>query len=141
MVGNLVDQLRRDEGEVLHAYRDSRGYLTLGVGRLIDPAKGGGISETESEMLLANDIAKVEFELNQKLPWTILLDPVRHAVFINMAFNLGVDGLLKFKNTLDLAERGDYINASKSMLSSLWAKQVGARADRLSEQLATGEWR
>ena len=37
-----VEQLRRNEGEVLHAYQDHLGFWTIGVGRLIDKRKGGG---------------------------------------------------------------------------------------------------
>jgi lysozyme len=48
MVANIAEQLRRDEGEVLHAYQDKYGYWTIGVGRLIDARKGGGISVEES---------------------------------------------------------------------------------------------
>ena len=44
MIENLTDQLRRDEGCVLHAYPDHLGFLTLGIGRLIDRRKGGGIT-------------------------------------------------------------------------------------------------
>lgn len=140
MVDNLVDQLRRDEGEVLHAYKDSLGYLTIGVGRLIDPAKGGGISHAESEMLLANDIAAKTIELNAKLPWIVEIDSTRRAALTNMAFNLGVDGLLKFGHTLALIRAGNWDMAADAMLNSLWAQQVGPRAKRLSEQIRTGEW-
>ena len=57
-----------------------------------------------------------------------------------MAFQLGIDGLLKFKNTLNLIEAGDYETASKEMLNSLWAKQTPERAKRLSEQIRTCQW-
>jgi GH24 family phage-related lysozyme (muramidase) len=33
---NIYKQLKRDEGEVLHAYKDSLGYWTIGIGILID---------------------------------------------------------------------------------------------------------
>ena len=36
----LIEELRADEGEKLVAYRDHLGYWTIGVGHLIDPAKG-----------------------------------------------------------------------------------------------------
>jgi lysozyme len=41
---HLIAHLRREEGEVLHVYKDHLGYLTIGVGRLIDKRKGGCIS-------------------------------------------------------------------------------------------------
>src|SRR5690606_761789 len=100
--------LRGDEGEVLHAYTDHLGYLTIGVGRLIDKRKGGGISRDESAYLLANDIKEKSAELDRRLSWWKRLDDARRGVLLSMAFQMGVDGLLTFKNTLAMIERGDY---------------------------------
>jgi lysozyme len=140
MITNITDQLRRDESEVLHAYPDSLGYLTIGVGRLIDVRKNGGISKDESAYLLNNDIRRTTTDLAKALPWASTLDPVRFAVLINMAFNMGVDGLLEFHNTLASVQAGNYDAAANGMLNSKWARQVGARATRLAQQMRTGEW-
>jgi lysozyme len=136
----LRDQLIRDEGDIPHAYQDSLGYWTIGVGRLIDARKGGGLSKEEREFLLDNDIKAKTAELLKAAPWVSKLDEVRQAVLLNMAFNLGVPGLLKFKNTLAMVQSGEYEAASKAMLKSLWAKQVGKRAERLALQMETGIW-
>lgn len=137
---NLIKQLRDEEGEVLHVYNDSMGFATIGVGRLIDKRKGGGITAEESAYLLGNDIAKVNAQLDAKIPWWRKLDEARQAVIQGMAFQMGIDGLLGFKNTLKMIESGDYEGAGKGMLNSLWAKQTPARAKRMSEQMRTGEW-
>ena len=55
----IVDDLKRHEGLKLHAYQDHLGYWTIGYGRLIDKERGGGISETEAETLLENDIDRL----------------------------------------------------------------------------------
>lgn len=65
---------------------------------------------------------------------------MRLAVLENMTFNLGIAGLLKFKRTLTMIQAENYDGAAQAMLESKWADQVGARAQRLSQQLATGEW-
>lgn len=137
---SLTRQLRADEGEVLHAYTDSLGYLTIGVGRLIDQRKGGGITAAESAYLLQNDISSRVVELRQRIAWFDRLDEARQGVLLNMSFQMGVDGLLAFKNTLAMIERGDYDAAADGMLESLWAKQTPARAKRLSDQMRTGRW-
>lgn len=137
---NISEQLRRDEGVEKSAYSDSLGYLTIGVGRLIDKRKGGGLSDAEIEYLLQNDIKEKEAELKSKIKFYSRLDDARKGVLLNMAFNLGVEGLLKFKNTLRLIEAGNYQAASVEMLKSTWARQVGDRAKRLSKQMLTGEW-
>lgn len=134
----LLDELVRDEGLVLHAYNDSLGYITIGVGRLIDQRMGGGITREEAYYLLKNDVAKVQKQLDQKLPWWRKLDDVRQRVLINMAFNLGINGLLGFKLTLRAVEEGQYELAAKYMLHSRWAIQVGDRATRLAAMMRTG---
>ena len=56
-----------------------------------------------------------------------------------MAFNLGVEGLLAFRHTLEAVEAGDYPLAAERMLGSQpWAQEVGRRAERLAAQMRTG---
>jgi lysozyme len=140
MKAELTKQLRRDEDEVLHAYPDHLGFLTIGVGRLIDKRKGGGITPDESAYLLSNDIDKRQAELLRRIPWVSTLDSVRFGALLNMAFQMGVDGLLGFKNTLAMVRTGDYVQASEGMLNSLWAKQTPERARRIAKQMETGVW-
>ena len=141
LIDGLVPQLRRDEGEVLHAYQDHLGYWTLGVGRLIDVRKGGGITAAESAMLLMNDIDVRVRDLQRRAPWIFTLSSVRQGVLVNMSFQLGVDGLLAFKNTLLMIQQGKYDAASLAMLQSKWAQQTPERAKRLADQMRTNTWR
>ena len=140
MNAELTRQLRGDEGEKLYAYADSLSYLTIGVGRLIDQRKGGGITAEESAYLLANDIAAKTKELTARLPWLYLLDPVRQGALVNMAFQLGVEGLLGFRNSLELMRTGQYREAADNFLKSKWAQQTPKRARRVTEQIRTGAW-
>lgn len=137
---NITRLLRGEEGEVLTEYKDHLGYSTIGVGRLIDKRKGGGITAEESAYLLGNDIQKRMTELERKLPWITSLDEARRGVLLSMAFQMGVDGLLGFKNTLEMVRTGRYEDAAKGMLNSKWAKQTPQRAKRHSEQMRTGNW-
>lgn len=133
-------QLKRDEGEKLHAYQDHLGFWTIGIGILIDKRKGGGLLPEESEFIFKNRLRLVELDLNRRLPWFSRLDPARRGVLVNMAFQMGIDGLLGFKDTLGLVQAGKYQDAAKQMLKSKWAGQTPARANRLSVQMATGVW-
>lgn len=128
----LISELRRDEGVIPHAYQDSLGYWTIGVGHLIDKRKGGKMPDVIIDMLLRYDIDEKIAELNEKLPWWGFLDEPSQRVIVNMAFNLGVEGLLKFKDFMDALKDGDRDRAASEMLSSKWAEQVGARATRLA---------
>jgi len=133
----LQEQLIRDEGMRLKPYVDSVGKTSIGVGRNLSDV---GISQAEALILLAGDIKNAEDRLEQELPWTGGLDNVRHAALVGMTFNMGIGRLLQFQDFLSAMARGDYKAASVAMLDSLWAKQVGVRALRLSVQIATGIW-
>ncbi|MFK5284039.1 glycoside hydrolase family protein, partial [Lacticaseibacillus paracasei] len=77
-----------------HAYIDSEGYTTIGVGRLIDKRKGGRLTDREIDYLLANDIAEKTAEVLKALPWIMSIDEARRAVLLGMAFQMGTAGLL-----------------------------------------------
>lgn len=141
MIEDLIKQLRRDEGEVLHAYHCSEGWLTIGIGRLIDAKKGGGITREEAAYLLGNDIQRVTRELQSSLPWVIRLSEPRLGVLMNMAFQLGIAGLLRFKETLRYVRDGAYDEAAAAMLDSTWATQTPERARRLAAQMREDAWK
>jgi len=132
---NLIDQLKRHEGIRLFPYRDTVGKLTIGIGRNLDDV---GISEQEAETMLLTDIAKAYNTLKARWPKLEALDDARQNVLINMAFNIGVGGLLNFNNMLAAIAMGDYTKAAAEMLNSKWARQVGARARQLAKQMETG---
>jgi lysozyme len=132
---DLRDDLIRDEGTVLHAYPDSEGYLTIGIGRLIDERKGGGISQQEAEFLFDNDLETKLTALNQRLEWFHRLPARKKRALGNMAFQLGIDGLFGFRRMLAALKRGDWSAAQREALDSLWAKQTPERARRVAAML------
>jgi len=132
---SLRMQLIRHEGLRLKPYRDTVGKLTIGVGRNLDDV---GISEAEAFYLLENDIKRTRKELHERLPWISNLSPTRQDVLVNMAFNMGVGGVLKFKKMLANLEQGRWYDASREMLDSKWAQQVGERAVELAEKMRNG---
>lgn len=140
MTPDLHALLKKHEGWIPYAYRDSLGYLTIGVGHLIDPEKGGRLPDSIIQALLEWDINEKKNELAHALPWIGQLDFVRECVLVDMAFNLGVDGLQKFKKFLVFVQSWNYKAAAAEMLDSTWATQVGMRATRLSKMMETGLW-
>jgi lysozyme len=137
---NLKDQIKRDEGVVRHAYEDSLGFTTIGVGRLIDVRRGGGLSPMEIDYLLTNDISEKSAQVLEALPWARDLNEPRMAVLINMAFQMGIRGLLGFPGMLRAVKAGDYKAAAEHMLDSKWEQQTSTRAHRLADQMESGEW-
>tara|TARA_R100000541_G_scaffold54605_1_gene63149 strand:- start:288 stop:707 length:420 start_codon:yes stop_codon:yes gene_type:complete len=134
----LAEQLKKHEGVKLKPYTDTVGKLTLGIGRNLEDK---GITEQEALFMLNSDVDYFYGKLAKRLTWFLNLDDVRQNVLVNMAFNLGVGGLLTFKNMLRLASVGHYQEAAEEMLNSKWAEQVGYRANELAEQMRTGEFK
>jgi len=131
LLQKVKDQLLRHEGLKLKPYRCPAGKLTIGVGRNLEDR---GITQKEAIILLENDILRCESELMADIPDIYSnLNDTRKSVLLNMCFNLGITGLLGFKNTLAFIGAGDFERAANGMLASRWAKQVGRRAIELSE--------
>jgi len=140
MKENLNKLLRLEEGVEESAYTDSLGYLTIGVGRLIDKRKGGRLSQDEISYLLNNDIDEKSTLLFDAIPWIVEMpEPVQGAL-VSMAFQLGVKGVLGFKTTLGLLKDRKFEEAAEQMLKSKWAAQTPARAKRVAEQVRTQSW-
>jgi len=136
LLQKVKDQLLRHEGLKLKPYRCPAGKLTIGVGRNLEDR---GITQKEAFVMLENDILRCESELMDELPEVYTgLNETRKSVLLNMCFNLGISGLLGFKNTLAFIGAGDFERAANGMLASKWAKQVGRRAIELSELMRKG---
>jgi lysozyme len=136
LLQKVKEQLIRHESLKLKPYRCPAGKLTIGVGRNLD---ANGISQPEAFVLVENDILRCERELLAEIPEVYSgLNDTRKSVLLNMCFNLGIKGLLGFKNTLAFIGSGDFERAANGMLASRWAKQVGRRAIELSELMRKG---
>ena len=133
---DLAQQLTRDEGLRNKPYVDTVGKVTIGVGRNLTDV---GLYPDEISYLLQNDIALVQTALGA-FPWYVALDPVRQAAIDNMAFNIGLHGLLGFPSMIHYLTIPDWYNASQQALQSTWATQVGDRATRIAQQILTGQW-
>ena len=134
-ITQLRADLIRDEGVRLKPDEDSRGILTLGVGRNIEEV---GISQAEADLMLDNDIAKVTATLDKAFPWMQTLSEPRQRALANMCFNLGFSKLLGFRQMLNALKAGDYMEASKQALDSEWSRQVGDRSHRIALQFING---
>lgn len=131
----LAAQLAIDEDVRLKPYKDTVGKLTIGVGRNLDDV---GISKSEAMMMLGADIDRACADLDRSIPWWRSMSDRRQQALCNMAFNMGTHKLLGFVNTLRMMQSGDYNGAANEMLNSLWAKQVGARSERLAQMMREG---
>ena len=155
---DLIDKLIVAEGLRLQVYKDTLGIDTIGIGRnledrgitkeeladldipTIEHVYEYGITEADAVYLAENDVQIVEEELVRAHPCVDRLDSVRQLILIDMAFNMGVPRLCKFKKMWAAVECGDYPTAAKEMLDSRWAKQVKGRATKLANAMHNGEF-
>lgn len=136
----LKEDLKRDEGLRLKAYKCTAGVWTIGVGHTGGVKQGDVITEEEASHLLDSDMETAIKDARKVCLCFDNLNGPRKTVVANMAFNLGATRLAGFKNTLACICAGDYAQASLNMLKSKWATQVGQRAQRLAKRMASGEW-
>ena len=151
-IRTAVQRLCIHEGVKLTPYKCPAGYLTIGVGRNLET---NPISEEENKVvgdwrhgitknaafyLLRNDIKRVEQECREHIPFWKHLDDERQYVLLDMAFNLGIKGLLRFKKMLYDMGIGNYRGAAKECLNSKYAKQTGKRAQRIAKTIETGRF-
>ena len=133
----LREQLKQHEGVRLKPYKCTSGRTTIGCGRNLDDK---GLTMEEVNYLLENDIKEcindAEVVIGSQV-WEGLSE-ARKRVLVDMRFNLGAGGIRTFKNTLQAIREGRYGDASKGMLSSKWAGQVGRRATTLARMMSEG---
>lgn len=147
MKSQLKAQLEFEEGRRLEVYTCTAGHKTIGIGHNLDvkPAFNGQripdvISDQLCDLLFDRDLNDTITQLNSSWTKNTTLDQVRRDAVLNMCFQLGVYGVLRFKLMLNALERSDWVAAKAHALDSSWAKQTPERAKRVSEQLLTGKY-
>lgn len=134
----LQNELIRDEGLRLTPYRDSLGFLTIGVGHLINRGESfAKISREEALELLDKDIATAERRLDVIFPLWRAHDEVRQRAMLNLTFNLGYK-LADFKRFLHSFQVGDWEKAADHLTQSRWFKQVKTRGPKIVHAIRTG---
>lgn len=131
----LRDLLILHEGYRRFPYTDTTGHLTIGIGRNIADK---GISYTEALYLLDQDLRYFIDKLQDSLPFFENLDPSRKTVLIDMCFNLGINGFLKFKNMIEAIKNKNWELAAYHIKNSKAYGQAPNRYRKLAEIMRTG---
>lgn len=135
-MSDFISMLKRHEGQRLKPYLCTADKLTIGYGRNLDD---NGISEAEALYLLQNDIDACYSELNV-FHWFQELDQVRQEALVDMRFNLGLPRFLSFKKMIARLMAKEYSQAAEEIINSLYARQVGDRANELAYMIERGEY-
>ncbi len=147
----VVQRLVYHEGVKLKPYKDTKGKLTIGVGRCIDTnpftyeelkAVGDwkkGITKNAAFFLLRNDIRRASKECKSNIPFYEELNDDRRYALLDMCFQLGIGGLLGFKKMLAAMSIGNWIEAKEQCLDSKYAREDSPkRAERIARTIETG---
>jgi lysozyme len=130
MITKIFKDLAKFEGLQLKPYRCPAGKLTLGYGRNLEDT---GISRTEAEIFMFFDVCRIMDELDKKVNFWVHQPVAVKIVLIQMAYQLGVNGLLSFRRFLHALSISDYTVAVAEMFDSKWAVQTPRRVLSLAE--------
>jgi len=132
MTDGLLENLKFSEGFRGEPYSDSLGFLTIGYGTKLP------LSKEEAEQILVSRLSAKIIELQTKKPVILELSENAQNALFEMAYQLGVNGLLKFKKMWKALEKKDFKKASLEALDSRWAKQTPNRANRIAQVIREG---
>lgn len=138
-LADLKGWLATQEGRKYKAYLDGGGLPTIGEGHTGPEVHLGLVwNDAQIDAAFAQDVARAEAGLRAALPWFKDLDDIRQEVFVDLAFNLGVHGLLQFHHVLTYTQQCQYVAAGRELAATQpWASQVKGRATFLAQKLAT----
>jgi len=149
----ILDAIKKQiifhEGVRLSKYLDTLGKETIGIGHLIQPGERfpNKISKEEAYNLFDKDFIDHYQGIKERLNVFGNVDAVRQGALLDMAFNLGVSGVKKFKNALEYLKERNYEDAYKEIMykskdsteKSLYAQQLPNRAKTVGGLILTGD--
>jgi len=129
ILGDLPVLVKEREGFVPTPYEDSLGHLTIGYGTNIEV----GISKQQADCMLEWKLIDDYGTLGGVWkPFRTLPLSVRKGL-TDMAYQLGVSGVMGFTHMLDALAKMDYTRAIAEVKNSKWIQETPVRANDLIE--------
>jgi len=125
---SLIEDVKIEEGFRGMPYQDHLGFDTIAFGTKLP------LTREEGELLLVHRMNIVKGEVVSNLHY-LTAKPEVWEILYAMAYQMGVQGLLKFKRMLVALRSHDYVEAANQMLDSLWARQTPERANRMADKM------
>ena len=126
---SLIEDIKQEEGFSGTVYKCTEGFDTVGYGTKLP------LTKEESELILNHRLNQTKAQLTSYL-YDLDIKQEAWDILFSMAYQLGVNGVLKFKKMIEALRSKDYKEASKQGLDSLWAKQTPNRANRLMKRMS-----
>jgi len=122
----LIERIGVNEGFRSKPYQCSEDVWTIGHGLT-------WLTEEESLHILTGRISQLHLKLLDDLDWYKDMPPEIQGILIEMVYQIGYSGVMKFKKMIANMIDKDWKGAATEMLDSLWAKQTPNRANRLAD--------
>jgi lysozyme len=143
MLERIVAALKREEGFRPFVYDDATGapivsgytvvgHPTLWYGLCVEVGRVPDLPISIAEDVLELVVARSQAALLLRLPWLDAQPEEVQRAVIEMAYQLGIGGVLQFARMLSALEAGNRDEAARHALDSKWAKQTPARAQRVA---------
>ena len=142
----LLANIKAAEGCKLTAYRDTRGFWTIGYGHLLDQTidwTGHVITQETADGLLAQDLDAATAQATSLPEWPALDTQTRQDAITECVFNLGIEHWIKeFQQTRKCIQVQSWTAAAANLLNSPeWIAEVGKpRVARLAGFLQSGSY-
>ena len=139
---NLKKRIKLNEGFSIKPYKDQLGNLTIGYGHLI---------LSDEKILLKKQIDKKKLEEIFERDFKNAISKFKNTLksftsnkkeaelLIEMVFQLGIKGCLKFKNLIKNMKKGNKHLVCLDMMDSLWYKQTPNRVKTLIKEFLNNE--
>lgn len=137
-INSLRNDLRSDEGFRPYAYIDTTGNTTVGYGFNIQKGKAVGLPKAVAEFWLSYNIGELNEALIDDYPWFRNMSSARCNVVLEMAYQLGLEGLAKFKHMIACLSNADYKGAARECRNSKAYGQATDRWERHAKALEIG---
>jgi lysozyme len=134
-MNKAADKIRFEEGFEPRPYRCTEDKLTIGIGFNLEAIE---MPEHIAMMWLDHILDGIIREFEQDA-WYRDLSENRQVVILDMAYQLGINGMLKFQKMINALRWERWDEAANELLDSKYAKQTPNRAHRNANILLTGE--
>ena len=132
----LEEQIRHHEGYRDTVYKDTLMKSTIGYGHLCLKEErwieGKKYPRKQLEKVFQYDLKKA-IDGAYRLIGDVDLPDDAKMVVCNMVFQMGTNGVSKFKKFLDNLKNKRFSEAADEMIDSRWFQQTGARSSELAQ--------
>ena len=135
----LSESVKLSEGFRNKIYQDTEGFDTIGWGHKVVPADNfvadKEYTEEELQAVFDKDLSRAIAQAKQLMSQNDIdnLPETAQHVLSEMCFQLGVNGVSKFKNALAHAKNHAWDKCADELLSSRWHQQTPNRAKALAD--------